>query len=249
MNIASVLNAELEKRKKKNPRYSLRSFAKSLHIDPTALLRIMQGERHPTSATLLKILKALGLEDKFSATDFPSASVVNKKRKSLLQDSFDEQAFEKVFESKHIYVLTALRLNGLSLTQIKNKLSKSCGIEEPEFKRILEDLKAIGAIKDTGHGIEVLYKNKSTVPLPFTSEKRKSLQKEFLKRGAESIDSVPFEERENATLTLSINKKDLEQVKRILKEARIKINKLSEKQRDLNAVYNVCMAVYPIVKA
>lgn len=247
MNIATILNAEFARRKKKNARYSLRSFAKFLAVDPTALIRIMQDDRQPSQKTLAKFLTALDLNQNFKVTDFQSASVVNKKKKALLQDAFDAKDFETVFASKHIYVLTALRLSNLTLAQVKNKLLKFHGIDDADFRNIIEDLKSVNAVSETSRGIEVLYQNKSTVPLPFTSEKRKSLQKEFLNQGAKAIDEVAFEDRVNATLTLSINKNDLHHVERILKEARIKINKLSEKQRDLNAVYNVCMAAYPIV--
>ena len=208
----------------------------------------MQEDRVPNSATCAKILNALGLDQKNILENTLSPVAAKKRHKNLLTDAFDDKQFESIFESKHIYFLSALRSTSCTLDQIKSKLSKSCGIGEAEFKKITKELLGIGAIKATATGFELVYRHKSTVPLPFTTEKRKSLQKEFLLKAIQAIDEIAFEERENTTLTLSLNKKDWLQAKRILKEARLKINRLSEKKQPAETVYNICMAAYPVIK-
>lgn len=248
MDIATLLNSEFKKRKQKNARYSLRAFAKSLNLDATALLRIMQEERVPTVATSLKILKALGLEQPTAADDIRQRIVAKKKQKHLLHDSFDPKEFETMFESNHLYVLSALRSTQFTLSQIKAKLWKSCGVSESDFNKIIRELQSIGAVNATGNSFETVIKHKSTVPIPFTTEKRRKMQQEFLAKAIQAVEEISFEERENATLTLSLSKKDWPQVKRILKEARAKINRLSEKAQPTDTVYNICMASYPVIK-
>ncbi|WP_413288666.1 DUF4423 domain-containing protein [Bdellovibrio sp. HCB337] len=242
MSIAVIIKSEFEKRKTKNKRYSLRSFAKSLGMDPTSVSRIMREERFPSSTTCQKILRTL----KISSV---SVETSRAKRTSLLQNAFEEKVFENLFHSKHIYLLTALRLNTLTSEQIREKFCRMFEINEEEYLCLVDDLKNAGALVEKGPDLEVVFKNKSTVPLPFTSVKRKSMQKEFLHRAADAIEKVSFEDRDNATLTLAFNKKDLPQVKRILQNARMKINRLSEKRRVRDAVYNVSTAVYPILSA
>lgn len=248
MDIAAILNSEFEKRKQKNSRYSLRAFAKSLKLDPTALLRIMQEERVPTVATSLKILKALDLDQPNAAEHLQKKIAAKKKQKNLLQDAFDSKLFETLFESQHLYVMAAFRATEVPLEQIKSRLAISCGLAEADFQKVTQDLLRIGALRETGDGFETVIKHKSTVPLPFTTAKLRSLQKEFLGKAIEAVDEIAFEERDNATLTVTLSKKDLPQVKRILKEARAKINRLSEKPGATDAVYNICTAAYPIIK-
>lgn len=56
------LSQELAKRKKRNPRYSLRAFAHALGLDPSALSRILAGKQEISLITTRKVLKALKLQ-------------------------------------------------------------------------------------------------------------------------------------------------------------------------------------------
>ena len=55
------LQGELLRRCKTNPRYSIRSFAKLLKIDPSTLSQILRGKRALTHAVVLKLGTKLGL--------------------------------------------------------------------------------------------------------------------------------------------------------------------------------------------
>jgi plasmid maintenance system antidote protein VapI len=56
---AQYLFAELERRKKKNPRYSLRAFAQALQVDPSALSRILSGKQELSLQSCLRLVKQL----------------------------------------------------------------------------------------------------------------------------------------------------------------------------------------------
>jgi transcriptional regulator with XRE-family HTH domain len=56
-----VLNADLSKRKQKNPRYSLRAYARFLGLDPSTLSRILAGKQPPSITVVRKLLRKLGL--------------------------------------------------------------------------------------------------------------------------------------------------------------------------------------------
>jgi transcriptional regulator with XRE-family HTH domain len=57
-----ILRSELERRKKLNPRYSLRSFARNLRIDPSALSRVLHGKQPVSPVGAKKLLELLRLE-------------------------------------------------------------------------------------------------------------------------------------------------------------------------------------------
>ncbi len=249
MKISKILNDELRLRKSKNQRYSMRSFARFLGIDSTALSRILNEERLPSPRTSLKILKAMDLWTPDNTARLKAnAKNLRSRHRDLLMNSFENDLFETLFEAHHIYVLTSLCLNGLSKSRLISHLSKNCGISEVRFKQVTEDLKAIGAIIEEDRKLKVVYKNKSTIPLPFTSEKRKKLQQEFLALASEAIDNFSMEERDNSTLTVAISRQDLPKIRKVLRESHIKINRISESRKVRDAVYNICLAAYPVLK-
>lgn len=249
MKISKILNDELRLRKSKNKRYSMRSFARFLDMDSTALSRILNEDRLPNHKTSLKILKALNLlTPENSAHLKGKAKESRTKSKTLLLDSFENETFESLFDFHHIYVLTSLRIKAISESHLLTLLHKSCGIDEVHYQKIITDLKAIGAVTGDRPKLKVVYKNKSTVPLPFTSQKRKKMQQDFLASASKAIEKIPLEERDNATLTVAINQQDLPKIIKILRDTHIKINRVSESRKVRDAVYNICFATYPVLK-
>lgn len=248
--LKSLLEQEFTTRKIKNTRYSLRSFARNLKIDPTSLLRIMNGERVPSPETARKILENIGMDPVEIDQIIEASDGLKPIRKNnrLLQNAFDHETFEKVFASQHVLVLAALRLEDLTPEELQEKICKKLVLTQEHYAEIVEDLVSVGALAKAGEKIKVVFKNKSTVPLPLTSQKRRAIQQEFLQMASQAIDDVPFDARENATLTLSVNRSDLDKVKEILKEARTKINTLCESNNKRDAIYNVCTALYPVIQ-
>src|SRR3954465_2908189 len=57
----SYLQSELSRRCERNPRYSVRAFARALDINDGALSQILSGKRIPAYRTALRIIRALGL--------------------------------------------------------------------------------------------------------------------------------------------------------------------------------------------
>jgi transcriptional regulator with XRE-family HTH domain len=57
------LQVELENRKKKNPRYSARAFARTLDIDVAAISRILSGKQIPSLSLSEKISRKLGFSE------------------------------------------------------------------------------------------------------------------------------------------------------------------------------------------
>lgn len=247
MELANLLNKEFEKRKKKNRSYSLRSFAASLKMDPTSLLRIMNNKRLPTPSTARKILSILGKTEVIGSIEQDLVQRKKNRSRTHQHQPFDAHVFESYFDTAHVLTLASLRLHCHSLVKLKKLLLPKLGINEADFERVLTDLEKAGAIKRTKSNIDVIYKNTSTVPLPLTSQKRRAIQKDFLKMAVTAIDSVAISERDNATLTLPIHRDDLGKAKLILQEARNKINLLAEKRKNNDMIYNICTALYPVI--
>lgn len=62
-NYRTFLTDELSHRKTRNPRYSLRAFARDLKVDPSFLSRLLSGKADPSVNLSVKIVQRLNLSD------------------------------------------------------------------------------------------------------------------------------------------------------------------------------------------
>lgn len=60
---ARLLDLELERRLERNPRYSLRGFAKSLGMHPSTLGRILAGKQTPSTKACAQLVAKLKLDE------------------------------------------------------------------------------------------------------------------------------------------------------------------------------------------
>lgn len=151
------LSQELAKRKKRNPRYSLRAFAHALGLDPSALSRILAGKQEISLITTRKVLKALKLQADERLMFL--TSVADEKKKKIT-------AF-LVQENVEAWRISALEKLADPVQHLKMKLESSSRIfikVEPEKLGIVQDIlkgfmneisKAIGSISESPMTYEV----------------------------------------------------------------------------------------------
>lgn len=249
MELSTLLQLELKRRQNKNPRYSLRAFAQSLNQDAGTLTRVMKGQRIVKHATALSVMNALDLnsETQTQILETLAAKRMQRTSKRIPMQNMGTEVFENIFEKTNIHLLASLRLRKFKSKRNWGLLAHYLHITEEDLLARMSRLERIGAIAIKGASVEVIAKNISTLPIPFTTEKRRAIQQEFLDDAKKAIDEVPFELRDNCTLTIPINSKDLLKIKAILQKARNRINVISEKKSCHEHIYNVSMAVYPVI--
>jgi transcriptional regulator with XRE-family HTH domain len=76
--IKHYLKKELQKRLRRNPKYSLRAFAGFLNISHSFLSKILQGQKLVSETTLIKIGRRLNLEE--SSLEKFKQSLIKKRR-------------------------------------------------------------------------------------------------------------------------------------------------------------------------
>ncbi|WP_415061502.1 TIGR02147 family protein [Bdellovibrio sp.] len=251
MNVQIFLNNEFKKRKHKNARFSLRSFARLLEIDATTLGRILKGQGLPSRESVERFAAKLRLNsdeqrellDAFQA----SKEEQKKEQKSKSFNPIDDGIFENFFEWYYPIILESLRAHATSqnLPEFLNKNHVSQQALDQAIQQLLHlkliKMNADNELTKVGFG-------STTIKIPTTSEKRKEIQKKYLELAMNAIDEVPFSQRENTTLTVALNKDDLCKISQIMQAARTRIGRLSEKRKDKgDTVYNITMAIYPVL--
>ncbi len=251
MNVQTFLNNEFKKRKHKNARFSLRSFARLLEIDATTLGRILKGQGLPSRESVERFASKLRLsqeEQRELIVAFQASKEEQKKeQKSKSFSPIDDGVFEDYFEWYYPIILEALRAPTtrakLSILLDKYQVSKQA------LDEALNHLVNLNLIKLNAENEYVKAGfGSTTVHIPTTSAKRKEIQKKYLELAIKAIDEVPFNQRENTTLTVALNKEEMHKISQIMQAARARIGRLSEKKKDkCDSVYNITMAIYPIL--
>jgi hypothetical protein len=252
MVIASVLKKELNKRQKKNARYSLRSFAKLLNADSSFLSKVMQGKKYPSEETFRDWSERLGISAKLTADLLHNQKLVRQAKRDEAS-AFEPLALE-IFE-KHYEWYYPLLLEFLAKPGGRGQLAsvaKQLGVPLSEIKTAVANMLALGLLeKIPGEGDQ--YRRArftSTHSLNLTSDRLRAMQVKYLETAIKAINHIPVTRRENTTVTLSLDAEDLSAVREILRKARQKVARVViDKNKPRGVVYNVSMALYPVLES
>lgn len=239
MTVQKFMQSQLKKRQEKNPKFSLRSFARLLKTDPSSLSKILNGLRIPSDETVAKWVDCL----KLSAEE--ADALKNAVAETHSFNPLNAEFFESTYSWVHPILLEALKLPNTSRNL--PMLAELFGMSIGEVEQTIAFLENHQILQKNTQGTGYTPSNLTTVQIPYTSDLRRNLQKKYLEMAQKALDEVPLEKRDNSTLTVAIHTDDIPAMKDIIREARLKIHRLAEKRKNqLNAVYNFSSAFYPI---
>jgi uncharacterized protein (TIGR02147 family) len=156
-NPKQLLQAELARRCAKNPKYSLRAFAKSVGISHTVLSLVMSGKRRLSKKASLKLAEALALDPEQksllalsashprSSLEAPSRSAAQLRFHQLSLDTFSV-----VSDWYHLPILSLLDLPGARFEA--RWISKALSISQLEAKLAIERLQRLGLVEKRRNG-------------------------------------------------------------------------------------------------
>jgi transcriptional regulator with XRE-family HTH domain len=241
--IRVAIQTEFLDRCRKNPAYSLRAFAKYLEIDQSHLSKILRGHRPVTKEIAVNVGPKLGLRTSQLKKLFSSGAATIP---GFLTRSEDE--FEVLSEWHHFAILELVKTDGFDPNP--QKIAHRLGLHVEEARSALDRLERLNLIRITGGKIKILSRDNTWSNLKKTSSARKKLQRSLLEKSISAIDHIPFELRENASLTVAINKSRLAEFKEKLKELRQQIaNQFqANNEKNLDEVYQLTISFFPLTK-
>lgn len=239
--IRLMLQKELTERCGKNPRYSLRSFSKQVGVPVSSLSSIMSGKRPITQKMKLHLAGALG----WSLAEIEPTNLIQEE---LKYHSIGLDSFHIISDWYHFAILELIKVKGYK--QDVKWISKALGITVSEVNIAFERLVRVGILElKNGKYVDVTGGNTSWNQSYFTSDAKKRLQKSLLEKAIECLYTTPIEERDNTSMTMAINKQDLDKAKKLITEFRRKFSKILEKDKSkLDSVYQLAIAFYPLSK-
>ncbi len=239
-NLKETLLAELDKRRSRNPLYSLRAFARDLGVGLGSLSEVLSGKRDLSKKNLMKVLQSLDLD-----SDQRSA-LIAKDHKPQTPEEVHQLLLEDEFKLiADWYYLAILNLAKLKTNKADPAwISERLNLEPYLAIEALERLQRLGLIKiERSRLIRTAKPLTTSSDLPSTAIRKHHSQNLVLAEKA--IHNVPVDLREFGSVTMPVNLKNLPKVKALLLKTRKKAATLLE-EGTTNEVYTLSFQLFPV---
>jgi transcriptional regulator with XRE-family HTH domain len=236
------LQSEFAKRCSRNPSYSLRSLSKKLNMDPSTVSQLLRGKRKASPKLAEKIVRELQgdwnlIQPNTQGINFTFSG---KEDYALIEDY--------ALQALSIWYYPAI-LESTFISNFKSDprwISKEIGVPTEQVRIALEQLLTLGLLsKDANGQIKKSNKRLTNFKEGQTSAAHKELQKSIVDMAAKAIDEVKQSDKDITSMTMAIDKKNLEKAKTLTKKFRRDMAELLE-SGDPSDVYQLGIQLYPV---
>ncbi|HEX4926261.1 MAG TPA: TIGR02147 family protein [Bdellovibrionales bacterium] len=229
-----ILTNELLSRKRKNPAYSTRSFARDLGVSQSFLIQVLNkkrklgGERAEAIAERLRLkpvqrklfvnLVRLDLSDSPHSRDILQTEVEALLRRNPGFSVLSEDRFNIVADWYYFAIVELTAVRGFR--NDPEWIARKLGLSVPEVSEALERLKRVGLVAEREGSLAKTEENylferdKSAIP---SAAIRRHHQQTLRLAGA-ALESQPVGEREYFTVTIPMDPKSISRAKSAIRE-------------------------------
>jgi transcriptional regulator with XRE-family HTH domain len=243
------LKREFERRLRTNPRYSLRSFARSLEIDVGSLSRIFNGKLHPGKKLSARLLTNIGMppgkQKLLLSRDGEIKSAASRSHTNSVFHEIEDDQFRFLTDWYYYAILEALELKDFRDTY--QWLGSRLGVSSLEAKLACERLQRLGFIKKVKGGWKDLTNGKTTsLNNQLTSSARREHQRGLLLKSIDTLETIAPEKRDHTSMTMAIDVADVENVRKLIKDFRRKLSGYLNQASEKSEVYNMSVSFFPL---
>lgn len=238
----AYLQHVLNCRCRENSQYSLRAFAKSLEVEPSALSKILNGKRSITPRMFERLSGKLNLKEE--EYDYYHPKNAHLQTKKVESQPVDSDAFHFICDWYHYAILELIQTKDF-VPDVK-WVASALGIARSQVEEAVNRLKKMNylIIDDLGRWHDNSG-NLSTTNTPYSTIAFRHLQKQILSMGVEAMDMIPMERRSQTSMTFAINVNKLDHAKELFKKFRRELAELLQ-TGDKDDVYHFSMSFYPV---
>jgi transcriptional regulator with XRE-family HTH domain len=239
------LKDELSRRVAKNPRYSLRSFAKSLGLSHTTLSLALSGKRPLSRKAALQIAERLGLEPDAAAAFVGSNPQFRQHGMPVSFQKIELDTFNLISDWVHYAILSLLDTTDAKFEP--KWVARRLGIGESAAKMAMDRLVSLGLL----HEVEGRWKQ-SSLPIKVDNKistvATRKFQRQLLEKAIDSLENDPVEARDFSSVTLTLDPRHLPYAKERIKQFRRELMVELESRGEPKEVYNLTFQVYPLTQ-
>jgi uncharacterized protein (TIGR02147 family) len=225
-------------RQKRNPKYSLRAFAKYLKVDVGSLSQFINGRRNYSLKKMNHMAHILGLKNE------ETVSLIGQKPKDF--EVAEPETFHLLSKWYYIAILELLELENFDPNE--EWIAKKLGLSIDVVKTALDNLfNANVLILMPNHKWKNNWNSLTTQKSEDVDHlELRELQKQLLKLAEHSIDHNPGTKKSHSTYVSAVDESLVPEIKKEIKNFRRKIADLIEnKSRVKNSVYCLQINFFP----
>ncbi len=261
MNYQAILQREYLSRRRKNPAYSLRAYARDLGVQPSKLSEVLKGVKGFSPKLAGQIADRLGLtmDERVLFVTLVAAQHARSKRakaeaksklsKLIHNDPYIEKSvelFQLVADWYHFAILELTRTTRFQ--ENPAWIAQELGIDTETAKAALERLIEQKLLTRNAEGKLLAAQEHISIPGGISSRAIREHHSQVLERADQALESVPLELREFATMMLAIDPAKLSEAKAMLKDFRRKFAADLQKDGNKERVYCFSLQFFPLDK-
>jgi uncharacterized protein (TIGR02147 family) len=256
-NYRTWLKDEFAQRCQRNPRYSLRSFARDLRILPSRLSDIFNGKQGMSVGVARRLAERLGWdapEQEFFAALVESEHARSQTKRELARrkvadgnyQTLDHDTFALISDWYHFAILELVFTEGFR-PQLK-WIARRLAITEIEVEQAVERLVNLGLLIRHGEHWEVTQKFPATMS-GVPSKAIKKFHAQIMKKAADALYLQEIERRDFSTISVAINPDDLPEIKEEIKKFRRALEQKYKARANKREVYALSMQLFSLTEA
>ena len=241
------LQNEYTQRCKRNPRYSLRSFARLLEMDPSSVSQIMTGKRNASHKVLNHLFERLSIP-----TNVRDAILQTKNNNDSL-DSTTNHATNYQLLATDAFALIADWHHSAILEMIATPnfkgdakwIAKKLGLTPTEISLALNRLERVGVVKIKGSTIKRTNENITNYEEGTTAPALKEVLRQLLNKALVAIDQTPADKKDITGIMMATDPAKIPEAKRRIKKFRRDLCKFLETGKK-TMIFNLGVQLFPV---
>ena len=251
------LQRELERRCERNPRYSLRSFARSSGLSAGTMSRLLTGKRVPSFKLAQKLLATLDLtpdeQTKFidslgdtqRSRDLTRVSPVFRNQVAAVRPRELSIDLFRIIADYYHYAILELTFADDFESSVP-AIAKRLGLGLTETGLAVERLKAVGLLEEGSDGrLRKTEEQITTADKSLTTPALRRRQKQVLEKAVDSLENDPIDKRSMTAMTMTIDPDMLPVAKKMIEEFTQRVCAYLESGKR-KKVYEMSVALFPL---
>jgi uncharacterized protein (TIGR02147 family) len=250
------LQRELDRRKRTNPAFSLRSFARTLDVSPSFLSHVINGHKNLSLLTALKIAQKL----RYSPSEADSfVDLVKLEMQQVVARDLPVKSNEgltlqleafQVISDWHHYAIRELTAT-LDFKADPKWIAKRLGITVLEAKEAVERLLLLGLIEKEADGRLVSTNLFIKTPTNQPSRALRNHHQQMIQKAQEALEGQVISKRDITGTTIAIKPEQLELAKREIQKFHKRLADLldTSSTKDASEVYQLNVQFFSLTES